>query len=137
MAGRRYLDDGGAGALHIGLVVEVADQDVALPQISGAAGYHRHPVRVDVPVARHRRRDRRDMVQRAGEGREAAGAGGSGRQDRAAQQAGRGGDDRGERARGSSCWFHFCAAPLRWKMSLPMGTLPGAAWFGRDGIPAG
>ena len=121
VTGRGDLDDRGSRALHVGLVVEVADQDVAPAQVSGAARDDRHPVRVDVAVSWHRRRDRGDVVQRSHEGREASGLR---RHGRACYQAGRGGasgeQSCGERGRVSSCCFHSHLALLGREMSPPM-----------------
>ena len=50
VAARAHLDDRGPGALCVGLVVEVADQDVSLAQVSGVPLDDGHAVRVDVTV---------------------------------------------------------------------------------------
>jgi len=47
------LDDRRPGALGVGGVVEVADEDIASVQPSDRGRHHGHPVRVDVAVGRN------------------------------------------------------------------------------------
>src|ERR1019366_9438635 len=63
VAGRGDLDDRAAGALQVGLVVEVTDEHVAPVQPALAAADHGHAVRVDVTVGRHRRREGREVAE--------------------------------------------------------------------------
>ena len=57
------LVDRAACPLQVACVVEVADQDVALNEISFADRRYGHSVRVHIPVRRHRRGDRVDRVE--------------------------------------------------------------------------
>ena len=113
----------------LALLLKLLTRTLPCPRC-GATRDDGHAVRVDVTVARYRRRDGRDVVQRADERRDARGVGGPGHQARTGQQAGRGRDDRGQCGRVPSCCFHLYVAPFRWRMSPPMGTLARAAWFG-------
>ena len=63
VAARRDLDDRRAGALQVGLVVEVADQDAASVQPAGAVPDDENAVRVDIPVVRHRRGNGLDLME--------------------------------------------------------------------------
>src|SRR5262249_28366461 len=65
---RPGLHDRGPGALQVHGVVEVADKDVALDQAADGMANDGYPVGVDVPVARHGRRDRPDPVKLPDEG---------------------------------------------------------------------
>ena len=69
MAGRGDFDDAGAGALDVGLVVEVAHQDVAGRQLAGRRRNDGDPVGVHVTVGRNRGADLRKAVQLAEERR--------------------------------------------------------------------
>ena len=68
LPGRGHLDDGGAGALDVGLVVEVAHQDVAGRQPARRGRHDGEPVRVHVALGRNGRGDLRAGM-RAGRGR--------------------------------------------------------------------
>ena len=119
-AGRGDLDDGRAGALDIGLVVEVAHQGVTGDEPAGGRRDHGQPIGVDVAVGRDRGGDlrdrmqlaqeRRDRVPRRGEVLARAGPAGCEHQaQRRGQGDGRDGRDGRDRGHGGMAKLH-CAA---------------------------
>jgi hypothetical protein len=66
LAGGSDFDDGCPRALKIGAGVEVADQQVALNQLSDRVWNNHNAVGIDVAVARHSGSDGGDRVRRSG-----------------------------------------------------------------------